>query len=90
LRGRDYLIKEAAAYFKQKGFQRLLQQMTEKYRSLGRWAGSVKLEDLTTEEQEALSSFFRQGLSSPRQCRYLLGCFCPFPGTNPFCGAYLP
>ncbi|MGI6449117.1 MAG: TIGR02679 family protein [Desulfitobacteriia bacterium] len=60
MRGRDYLIKEAAAYFKQKGFQRLLQQMTEKYRSLGRWAGSVKLEDLTTEEQEALSSFFRQ------------------------------
>lgn len=60
LKVNKHLVAEAVGYFQQKGFSRLLDLMTQKYRNLGRWAGAVKLPNLNPEEQEFLSSFFRR------------------------------
>lgn len=58
----EALLAGAVSYFRQQGFTRFLDLMLRKYQSLGRWAGSVKLANLTPEEQEALSAFFRRDL----------------------------
>lgn len=58
------LLNEAVEFFTSNpGFSRLLKGMLRKYRSLGRWGGSVTLTSLKEEEKEALSTFFRQDYS---------------------------
>lgn len=52
--------KDAVTYFQQKGFQRLFKLFIKKYQGLGRLSGSVTLNNLTLNEQETLSSFFRK------------------------------
>ena len=55
------LLQECIQYFKEEpGLSRLLQKLIERYRSLGRIGGSVRLNDLKDYEKEALSSFFRK------------------------------
>ena len=55
------LLNEAAAFFRQDvGYERLFTGLIEKYRSLGRLGGTVRLERLTSREQEVLSAFFRR------------------------------
>ncbi|HET7521837.1 MAG TPA: TIGR02679 family protein [Bacillales bacterium] len=57
----DNITKEAVAFFKQeKGLHRLLNGLIEKYRSLGRIGGTVRLANLADAEREALSTFFRK------------------------------
>lgn len=51
---------QAAAFFRsQPGFTRLFELLGQKYRSLGRTGGSIRLLQLTVEERQALSAFFR-------------------------------
>lgn len=46
-------------YFKEnKGFNRLIKEIYEKYRSLSKFSGTVKLKNLTKEESITLSRFF--------------------------------
>lgn len=52
------------AYLKgEPGLARLLEKLIERYRTLGRIGGSVKLVNLTVAEREALSQFFRKDYS---------------------------
>jgi len=54
------LAEQAAAYFRnQPEYQRLFEELTAKYRSLGRLAGRVRLETLNMAEAEALSGLFQ-------------------------------
>ncbi|MHB1128224.1 MAG: TIGR02679 family protein [Bacillota bacterium] len=50
--------EEMLRYFSRPGFSRLFREVKRKYQSLGRVGGRVRLNDLTPEEQEALSGFF--------------------------------
>lgn len=50
-------------YFSNRGFNRLLQELGRKYRSLGRIGGKVRLPNPTPEEQEALSGLLGRDLS---------------------------
>ena len=55
------LLQECIQYFKgEPGLSRLLQKLIERYRSLGRIGGSVRLNELKDDEKEALSAFFRK------------------------------
>lgn len=54
-------LQECIQYFKEEpGLSRLLQKLIERYRSLGRIGGSVRLHELKAHEKEALSAFFRK------------------------------
>jgi len=56
--------KEDLDFFKaNKGYHRLFLAFREKYKSLGRIGGTVKLTNLTPEEKEVLSSHFRKDYS---------------------------
>ena len=57
---KDNLAETIEFFKKEQGFKRLLKSLTEKYRALGRVGGSVKLTNITLEEQESFSDFFRQ------------------------------
>lgn len=51
-------------YFKErKGFQRVLNLLKEKYISLGRFAGTVTLQNITEEEAESFTDFFGKRFS---------------------------
>ncbi|MCF6094035.1 TIGR02679 family protein [Microaerobacter geothermalis] len=61
----DHKVMEAVQYFqKEKGFQRLFHLFIQKYKGLGRIGGSVTLTNLTNQEREALSLFFRNDYSN--------------------------
>ncbi|WDU82065.1 hypothetical protein [Caloramator sp. Dgby_cultured_2] len=52
--------QECLKYFKSnKGYKRLFEKIREKYRMLGYLGGSIKLDNLTPEEQDALSGFLK-------------------------------
>lgn len=52
------LMNECISYFKNnKGFTRAFNKMKEKYRSLGSIGGTIKLTNLSFDEQEALTGF---------------------------------
>lgn len=54
-------LKEAVAFFRQDaGYERLFAGLIEKYKSLGRLGGTVKLEHPTERENDVLSAFFRR------------------------------
>lgn len=55
------LLQEAVQYFReQKGFARLALLFVDKYRSLGRCGGTVRLTSLTGSEREFLGHIFRR------------------------------
>ncbi|MCX7904844.1 MAG: TIGR02679 domain-containing protein [Caloramator sp.] len=57
----DMIHEECLKYFKSnKGYMRLFVKIKEKYRTLGYLGGSIKIENLTPEEQETLSGFFKK------------------------------
>jgi uncharacterized protein (TIGR02679 family) len=59
----DEIYALAAAYFQQRPvLSRLASGFCEKYRSLGHWGGSIRLENLTPEDNDALSSFLRESM----------------------------
>jgi len=59
---------QAAAFFRnQPGFVRLFTALTQKYRSLGKMGGRVKLEQLKDEEVQAISSLFRINLKNRKE-----------------------
>lgn len=58
------LLQQAVEYFSSPGFKRLMTAMAERYRSLGRIGGSIKLEQLVAEEQQALSGVLGKDLQS--------------------------
>lgn len=61
------LLRQAIEYFKkEKGFHRLLNRFVEKYQSMGRIGGSVKLAALTEVEKESLSSLLRRDYSKQK------------------------
>ncbi|KDR95008.1 TIGR02679 family protein [Peptoclostridium litorale DSM 5388] len=61
------LVQKAAGYFKSsKGFDRLFEKMKDKYRSMGRIGGSVKLLDLSEEEKESLTGLLGKNCYKPR------------------------
>lgn len=52
-------MHEFTKYFKeQKGYDRLIDKIYQKYRSISTFSGTIKLENLTKEESLALSRFF--------------------------------
>jgi uncharacterized protein (TIGR02679 family) len=54
-------LKEAVAFFRQDaGYERLFAGLIEKYKSLGRLGGTVKLEHPTEREKDVLSAFLRR------------------------------
>lgn len=55
----DIKLKEALAYFKQPGFERLFKGFQKRYFSLGRVGGTVTLHSLTEEERDVLEGFFQ-------------------------------
>ncbi len=58
---RDKLIKECSEYFKNNpGFSRVLIKIKDRYKSLGRVGGTVRLDNLTIEEKEALTGFLKK------------------------------
>jgi uncharacterized protein (TIGR02679 family) len=57
----ERIKQECLKYFKSnKGYKRLFEKIREKYRMLGYLGGSIKLDNLTPEEQDALSGFFKR------------------------------
>lgn len=57
----EKLIKQCIQYFKSNlGFSRVLIEIRDKYKSLGKIGGSVKIDNLTLEEQEALTGFLKE------------------------------
>lgn len=59
--GSNSANRDAANFFRgEPGFSRLLSLLIKKYASLGRVGGSVKLENLSAEEADSLSAFFRR------------------------------
>ena len=53
--------KEELKYFKEKkGYKRIFEGIREKYRSLGRLGGVVKLDNLTEDEKEVLTNHFKK------------------------------
>ena len=64
---------DAREYFKQnRGFQRLFNLFIKKYQSLGRIGGSVRLDSLTEDEKEALSSMLRRDYSRQKSATVAL------------------
>lgn len=61
------LLEECIEYFKQPGFQRMIELWIDKYASLGHLGGKIKLENLSILEQETLGLFLGNDLS----CGYL-------------------
>jgi len=62
----DKRLQEAVMFFSNSGYLRLLQGLADKYRSLGRLGGSVKLDGLTDGEREAIGLLLRRDLSGSR------------------------
>lgn len=57
----EALLKECANYFKKnKGFKRAMEGIKKKYESLGTLGGTVHLNNLSSEEREALTGLFRK------------------------------
>lgn len=55
------LLNECVTYFKQnKGFDRVFQQIRDKYKSLGTMGGTVRIANLTSHEKEALTGFLKK------------------------------
>lgn len=58
---REKLVKECSEYFRQNpGFSRIMVAIREKYKSLGKMGGTIKLDNLTMEEKEALTGFLKK------------------------------
>ena len=58
------LLREAADFFQHnKGYRRLLEGFAEKYRSLDRLGGTVRLDGLSEDEREALGLLLRRDFS---------------------------
>ncbi|HBE76511.1 MAG TPA: TIGR02679 family protein [Firmicutes bacterium] len=54
------LLEEAVVYFRARpGFKRLLDALVEKYIQLGRFGGTIVLENVSAEEREMFEGFFR-------------------------------
>lgn len=51
------LMEECTEYFSNKAFRRVLEGIREKYRSLGRFGGTVEIAKPTDEERQALSRY---------------------------------
>lgn len=62
LRDSSSLIEQAVEYFSAPGLRRLITAMAERYRSLGRIGGSIRLEQLEAAEQNALSGVLGKDL----------------------------
>lgn len=61
------LLEQCVNYFKgSKGFQRLLERILAKYRSLGHMGGTIVLQNLTTVEKESLTGLLRKDLSKQK------------------------
>ncbi|NMB24631.1 MAG: TIGR02679 family protein [Firmicutes bacterium] len=57
-------LHEAVQFFRaDEGYTRLFAEVIDKYRSLGRFGGTVVLEDMTSREQEVLSALLRRDYS---------------------------
>lgn len=56
----ELLLEQAVTYLSSPGFARLMQQLKERYDSLGRMGGTVLLKQLTLEEAIALEGFLQQ------------------------------
>ena len=60
--------RACAAYFQSRpGYRRILSELLKKYRSYGRPAGTIRLDDATQEECDAARSIFGRPFS-PFQC----------------------
>ena len=62
-RGAEYgqKLQDCIAYFKQrKVYEKLFAMFRDKYRSLGRFGGTVQLKGLDQEERRQLGDFFRK------------------------------
>lgn len=69
-------VQQAVKYFKgEKGFQRLLTLFVQKYQSLGHIGGSVKLNNLSEAEKEALSMLMRRDYSKQKSVTISLTSF---------------
>lgn len=62
-----HLIKEAAKYFGAPAFSNLMQQMTERYRGLGRIGGSVKLTNPSPETLRAIGGVLGKDLTGKKE-----------------------
>lgn len=58
--------RACAAYFQSRpGYRRILSELLKKYRSYGRPAGTIRLDDATQEECDAARSIFGRPFSPP-------------------------
>ena len=61
-------VRACAAYFQSRpGYRRILSELLKKYRSYGRPAGTIRLNDATQEECDAARSIFGHPFSPPLQ-----------------------
>ncbi|MBA4493434.1 TIGR02679 family protein [Paenactinomyces guangxiensis] len=73
MKAKDKKLEEAVRFFQaEEGFHRLLLRMIEKYRSLGRIGGSVRITNLSKQEAAVLSSFFRKEMEPGQEARVLI------------------
>jgi uncharacterized protein (TIGR02679 family) len=57
----EELLEKCILYFRQyPGFHRVFEKLREKYISLGRWGGTVRVENPTAMERDALTGFLRK------------------------------
>lgn len=70
-----HLIKEAAKYFGAPAFSTLMQQMTERYRGLGRIGGSVKLTNPSPETLRAIGGVLGKDLTGKKEVTVSLANF---------------
>ena len=64
------LTETCAAYFKDHpAYHRILEQLLRKYQGFGRPAGTICLEDATSEECDAARALFGRSFSAPLRIR---------------------
>jgi len=85
----DSKLKEAAKYFSQPGFQRMLPLMAQRYRGLGRIGGTVTIGNLTTQEQQSIGGVLGKDLTGKKSVTIGLAQFQEALGQTKFAGVDL-
>lgn len=85
----DSKLREAANYFSQPGFQRLLPRMARRYRGLGRIGGTVTIGNLTAQEQQSIGGVLGKDLTGKKSLTLGLAQFQEALGQTKYAGVDL-
>ena len=86
----EALLKESVQYFRaNQGFERVFQKLKQKYKALGRFGGKIELKNLSCEEKEALTGFFKKDFLHKKSAQIKVSDFQKALEGTRFCGILL-